>query len=246
MEIVQAWKRLGRRVFQLVRRRPYLNLFIALTLVGGIDLATLPFGNVRELANVNPTETAFMKYQEEQAKDLQKPFRKKFRWIALRQIPKDAISAVIVAEDGTFWSHEGFDWYEFKESFSRNVREGRLARGASTITQQMVKNLYLSPSKNPWRKVKEWILTWHMEQTLSKARILELYLNVIEWGDGVYGIEAAAEYYFGKSASALSRQEGARLAAIIPSPRRHKANSDSKYVVRRSNLILNRMEARGW
>jgi monofunctional biosynthetic peptidoglycan transglycosylase len=156
------------------------------------------------------------------------------------------INAVIVSEDGTFWAHHGFDWYELKESIGRNLEEGRAARGASTITQQLVKNLFLSPSKNPLRKMKEWVLTWWMEQKLSKSRILEIYLNVIEWGNGVYGIEAASWYHFGKSAELLSKNEAARLAAIIPDPTDHMADSDSQYVTRRSALILDRMEARGY
>ena len=186
-----------------------------------------------------------MREQAAEAKKDNRPFHKVQYWISLRSIPQDAIDAVIVSEDGTFWSHHGFDWFEFKESIERNFEEGRAARGASTITQQLVKNLYLSPSKNPLRKMKEWILTWYMEQELSKSRILEIYLNVIEWGDGVYGIEAASHYYFDKTASDLHREECARLAAIIPSPRKHRADVDSKYVLRRSTLILERMEARG-
>ena len=186
-----------------------------------------------------------MREQAANAEKEHNPFHKMQYWISLRSIPQDAIDAVIVSEDGTFWSHHGFDWFEFKESVERDFEEGRAVRGASTITQQLVKNLYLSSSKNPLRKMKEWILTWYMEQQLGKSRILENYFNVIEWGDGVYGIEAAARFYFDKSASDLNRGECARLAAIIPSPRKHRADVDSKYVLRRSKLILDRMEARG-
>jgi monofunctional glycosyltransferase len=200
---------------------------------------------VRQLKAKNPDETAFMRAHAETAKDKKRSFHKMQIWIPLKSIPKDAIDAVVVSEDGTFWSHDGFDWFEFKESIERNFEEGRAARGASTITQQLIKNLYLSSSKNPLRKFKEWILTWYIEQQLSKSRILEIYLNVIEWGDGVYGIEAASRYYFDKSASGLTRDECTRLAAIIPSPRKHRADVDSKYVLRRSKLILDRMEARG-
>jgi monofunctional biosynthetic peptidoglycan transglycosylase len=167
------------------------------------------------------------------------------RWIPLGRISKDAVNAVIVAEDGTFWSHGGFDWFEFRESIEKNIKEGRAARGASTITQQLVKNLFLSSSKSPLRKVREWILTWYTEQSLSKSRILELYLNLIEWGRGIYGIEAASQHYFGKSASELNRDEAARLAAIIPSPRRFRADQESRYVARRSRIILERLSARG-
>lgn len=221
-------------------------VLILLALVCAYIAATLPFAEIRELKSKNPGDTAFMREQARKAKEEGKTFHKVQNWMPLSTIPKDVINAVIVAEDGTFWSHEGFDWYEFKESVEKNIQEGRAARGASTITQQLVKNLFLSTSKDPIRKLKEWILTWYMERTLPKRRILELYLNVIEWGSGIYGIEAASREYFGKRASQLTRREGARLAAIIPSPRRHRADSDSKYVLRRSTLILDRMGARGW
>lgn len=211
-----------------------------------LEVVTLPFWAVRDLKKTTPTETAFMRMHAERAADEGKPFRKIQRWIPLGRISRDAINAVIVAEDGTFWSHGGFDWFEFKESLEKNVTEGRAARGASTITQQLVKNLYLSPSKNPVRKLKEWILTWWMESTLSKQRILELYLNLIEWGRGIYGIEAAAQTYFGKSASALSREESARLAAVIPNPRIFRVDRQTRYLERRTQIILNRMAARGY
>ena len=210
-----------------------------------IEFGTLPYGNVSQLKKMNPGETAFMREDREEAESEGKPFKKVQHWVPLSRISKDAINSVIVAEDGTFWSHEGFDWFEFKESLERNVKEGRAARGASTITQQLVKNLYLSSSKNPLRKLKEWALTWYMEQTLSKQRIIELYLNVIEWGNGIYGIEAASQVYFGKSSWTISREEAARLAAVIPNPRRFHADKETQYLQRRSELILSRMAARG-
>jgi monofunctional biosynthetic peptidoglycan transglycosylase len=210
------------------------------------QIVTLPFGEIYTLAHKNPKTTAFMELQADRAKREGRRFNVLQKWLPLREIPKDAVNAVIVAEDGTFWSHHGFDWYELRESVGRDIEEGRAVRGASTITQQLVKNLYLSPSKNPLRKMKEWILTWWMERKLSKSRILEIYLNVIEWGNGVYGIEAAAQYHFGKTARLLTRDEAARLAAIIPDPRDHMAGSDSQYVIRRSAMILDRMGARGY
>lgn len=223
-------------------------LSIAIVFIAWLILIvmTLPFAGVTQLKSTNPGETAFMEAYAEQAASEGKPFKRAQRWIALSRVPRDVVNAVIVAEDGTFWSHSGFDWFEVKESLERNVMEGRAARGASTITQQLVKNLYLSPSKNPVRKLKEWILTWWMERTLSKRRILELYLNVIEWGRGIYGIEAAAQHYYGKSASDLSRQEGARLAAVIPNPKVLRVDGESRYVARRTQLILDRMTARGF
>lgn len=246
MESPQPPKALVPRLIQLVKRNKIKAVFIVVALWIGLEIATLPYGEIERLKTSNPTETAFMHEHEEQAKEDGKPFHKQQRWIPLTRIPKEAVNAVIVAEDGMFWSHSGFDWFEFRESLERNLKEGRAARGASTITQQLVKNLFLSSSKNPLRKLKEWILTWRTEKVLSKSRILELYLNVIEWGRGIYGIEAASQYYFKKSASQLSRAEGAKLAAIIPSPRRHRADSESRYVARRSELILGRMSARGF
>jgi len=219
---------------------------IAIGLVLIEEVGRLPFGEVSALARKNPTTTAFIEQRVNLARHEGKHVKVLQSWIPLKRIPKDVIDAVIVAEDGTFWTHHGFDWFEFKESMSRDLEEGRAARGASTITQQLVKNLYLSSSKNPLRKAKEWVLTLWMEQKLSKPRILEIYLNVIEWGDGVYGIEAASVYHFGKSAELLTKDEAARLAAVIPDPRDHKASSNSEYVLKRSALILERMEARGY
>jgi monofunctional biosynthetic peptidoglycan transglycosylase len=233
------------KFIQLLKRNPIKSLVILFLIVVILQILFLPYDNIRQLKTKNAGETAFMREQAANAKKENRPFHKMQYWISLRSIPQDAIDAVIVSEDGTFWSHHGFDWFEFRESVERNFEEGRAVRGASTITQQLVKNLYLSSSKNPLRKIKEWILTWYMEQQLGKSRILEIYFNVIEWGDGVYGIEAASRFYFDKSASDLNREECARLAAIIPSPRKHRADVDSKYVLRRSKLILERMEARG-
>jgi len=230
---------------QLVKRNPIKSIFILFAVFVFLQIIFLPYGDVRQLKTKNPGETAFMREHAERAKNMNRSFHKIQQWVPLRLIPTEAVNAVIVSEDGTFWSHGGFDWFEFKESVERNFEEGRAVRGASTITQQLVKNLYLSSSKNPLRKLKEWILTWYIEQQLSKSRILEIYFNVIEWGDGVYGIEAASKFYFDKSASGLSREECARLAAIIPSPRKHRADVDSRYVLRRSKLILERMDARG-
>lgn len=245
MEIGAVIRRRGRAVFAWVRthKAGALSLVFGSWLV--LELATLPYGQVGELKTKNPGESAFMREHREQAEKEGKPFKKVQRWIPLGRISKDAVSAVIVSEDGTFWSNSGFDWFEFRESIEKNVKEGRAARGASTITQQLVKNLFLSSSKNPLRKLKEWVLTWYMDRKLSKSRILELYLNVIEWGRGIYGIEAASETYFGKPASALSREEGARLAAVIPNPRRFRVDNTTRYLQRRSELILSRMEARG-
>ncbi|HWP81252.1 MAG TPA: monofunctional biosynthetic peptidoglycan transglycosylase [Bacteroidota bacterium] len=232
-------------VVDWIARNKIISLFTVTFLVLAIDLLTLPYGEIEKLRTTNPKVTAFMQEHAERAKRLGKRFTIKQQWVSLREVSTDALNAIVVSEDGSFWSHDGFDWYELKESLLRNLAEGRPARGASTITQQLVKNLFLTSSKNPIRKIREWVLTWKMEKTLSKARILELYINVIEWGEAIYGIEAASQFYFGKSAAELTREEAARLAAVIPSPRRRRPDSGSRYVERRAELILARMAARG-
>ncbi len=211
----------------------------------GAEVLSLPLGDIERLRSENPGETEFMRLHALRAREQRRPFHRVQEWVGLRGVAPTVVNAIVVAEDGRFWSHDGFDWFEFKESIVKNISEGRSARGASTITQQLVKNLYLSPSKNPLRKLREWLLTWWMERSLSKERILELYLNVIELGNGVYGVQAASLEYFGKNVGELTRDEAARLAAIIPSPRRYRPEESSQYVARRSGIILQRMTARG-
>ena len=240
-----GWSRVVGTLFNFATRHPIWTTILLSTLGIIVGIATLPFDDIRNLRTVNPHETAFMREQIQLAAIRGVKLRKVQEWVPLDQIPKTLVDAVVVAEDGTFWSNSGFDWFEFQESFSRDLQRFEFSRGASTITQQLVKNLYLSSSKNPLRKAKEWILTWYAARTLSKSRILELYLNVIEWGNGIYGAQAAARYHFGKNVSDLTRDECARLAAIIPSPRRHRADSDSPYVLRRSRIVIARMDARG-
>ena len=187
-----------------------------------------------------------MAQREEEAKSEGKQFSIQTRWVPFSKISPALVHAVIVAEDGTFYEHEGVDWYEVEESLEQNLERGKSIRGASTISQQLAKNLFLSTSRDPLRKAKELIITLRMERMLSKQRILEIYLNVIEWGNGVFGAEAAARKYFGKSAADVTREEAALLAAVIPSPLRHQPNQPTQYVLRRSSIILERMSARGY
>jgi monofunctional biosynthetic peptidoglycan transglycosylase len=218
-----------------------LLLVLALALA---ELATIPWFGVAELQDNNPSETALMRQRREEAEKEGRSFSIHHRWIPLSKLPRSFIQAVIVAEDGTFFTHSGIEWYEVGESIAKNVREGRIVRGASTITQQLAKNLYLSTSKDPLRKVKEVCITMLMEHHLTKNRILELYVNVIEWGDGVFGIEAASQRYFGKSASRLTLEEAVGLAAVIPSPRRHRPDRSTRYLRYHTGVILERMRER--
>lgn len=198
--------------------------------------------DVAVLKKENPAATEYMRFRESLA---ERPVPK-LRWVPLGQISPWLVRAVTIAEDDRFWDHEGFDTEGMRQAFLRNLREGRLAAGGSSISQQLAKNLYLSPDRTLSRKLKEALLTWRLEATLSKRRILEIYLNVIEWGDGIYGINAASRHFFGVEPAALSPAQSARLASVLPAPRRYSPVSDSGYVIAKSRVILRRMQRRSW
>jgi monofunctional biosynthetic peptidoglycan transglycosylase len=200
---------------------------------------TLP--DVRVLATQNPATTAFMDLRRQEARDAGREFAIQQRWVPYSRISNNLRRAVLVAEDASFFDHEGIDLKELRASLEHNWEEGRFERGASTITQQLAKNLYLSPSRNPVRKLKELLITRRLEAALSKRRILEIYLNVIEWGDGIFGAEAAARAYFGKPASALSAEEAALLAGAIINPREHSPAKPTRRLLRRQQIIARRM-----
>lgn len=202
---------------------------------------TLP--DVRSLRTHNPSTTAFMDLRADEARGLGQTPKRQWRWVSYSHISPDLKRAVLVAEDDAFWQHDGVDYVQMQESFETNWTRGRFARGGSTITQQLAKNLYLSPSKNPLRKIRELVIARRLEAELGKARILEIYLNVIEWGDGIYGADAAAHAYFGKPAAALGPNESALLAAAIVNPRALNPAKPSARLVRRQQLILRRMGA---
>jgi len=208
------------------------------------ELASLPWFAVVRMKAQNPAETALMRQRSAEAQAAGKPYRATQKWISLSLIPKQVVDAVVVAEDGTFFTHGGVDWFEVRESLEKDIQERRAARGGSTITQQVAKNLFLSTSKDPVRKMKELAITFLLEQALTKDRILEIYLNIVEWGPGIFGIEAASEAYFGRHAEDLTLDQAARLAAVIPSPLRHRPDGDGAYVLRRRGIVLARMEAR--
>jgi len=203
------------------------------------------YPDVGALAKKNPGKTAFMEWREAQwaEQGVKKTITQ--RWVPISQVSPLLIKAILIGEDDKFYQHEGFDYEAMEQAFEKNLKAGHFASGASTISQQLTKNLFLSPEKSLTRKVKEAILTWRMEHTLSKRRILELYVNVAEWGDGIFGIEAASRHYFHKSASALSSMEAARLASVLPNPIRFNAVGDQRYVTFRSNLIHSIMVRRG-
>jgi monofunctional biosynthetic peptidoglycan transglycosylase len=200
---------------------------------------TLP--DVRVLANTNPKDTAFMRLRSDEAMKDGRTVRRVQRWVPYSRISSNLKRAVLVAEDDAFFEHEGVDFDQIREVIERDLASGRTVRGASTITQQLAKNLYLSEARDPLRKLREWILARRLEAALSKARIFEIYLNVIEWGDGVWGAEAAARRYFGSSASSLTPSQAALLAGAIVNPRVLTPAKPTRRLLNRQRLILARM-----
>ena len=205
------------------KRRWTLAVLLSLCLIAASYLAyeIVTFPDVAVLARANPKSTAWMEMRAKEARAKGKRARRFQSWKPLPSISAGLKNAVLIAEDAAFFQHDGLDYDEIREAIKINTEKMEFARGASTITQQLAKNLYLSPSRNPVRKLKELLLTVALERHLSKRRIFEIYLNVIEWGDGVYGAEAAARTYYGKSCSDLSDEEAAALAAVIINPRRY-------------------------
>jgi monofunctional glycosyltransferase len=197
--------------------------------------------DVRPLATANPETTAFMELRAREARAAGRELRRQHRWVPYGRISDSLTRAVLVAEDSAFWDHDGIDLEQIQKSFELNLEKGQMVRGGSTITQQLAKNLFLSPSRNPLRKLRELFITRRLEAELSKRRILELYLNLIEWGDGIWGAEAAARAYFGKPASALNAPEAALLAGAIVNPRILSPANPSSRLLARQRLVLRRM-----
>lgn len=200
---------------------------------------TLP--DVRPLARINPATTAFIELRAGEARTRGALPKRVQRWVRYSRISPQLKRAVLVAEDASFWRHDGVDYDELQRSIELDWARGQLLRGASTITQQLAKNLYLSPSRNPVRKLRELIVARRLEAALTKTRIFEIYLNVIEWGDGIYGAESAARTYFGIPASSLDAPQSALLAGAIINPRVLNPARPTTRLVRRQQLILRRM-----
>ena len=203
------------------------------------------FPDVREYADEAPETTAFMEQRKKELAREGEEATIDYRFVPYERISSNFRRAVLVSEDNAFWDHEGVDVEGFKEAMKRNWEEKSLGAGGSTITQQLAKNLYLSPSRNPVRKLREFLIARSLEKHLSKKRILELYLNVVELGERVYGAEAAARHYFGKSAGSLSPREAALLAGALPNPRVMKPDDPNGRLRARRDIILSRMKRWG-
>lgn len=223
----------------------FSKIIVLLLILGAIDIARyFVYPDISALKETRPVPTAFMQYRQEQWAQENRDMHITHKWVKMKNISPNIIKAVLIGEDDGFWKHDGFDVKGMEAAIERSIKKGTLA-GGSTISQQLSKNLYLSPSKNPVRKIKEAIITWRIEKTLSKRRILEIYLNIAEWGDGIFGIEAAARHYYHKSAKNLTAREASRLAAVLPNPIKYNPTGNQKYVKNRSHIILKIMKRRG-
>ncbi|HEX9916566.1 MAG TPA: monofunctional biosynthetic peptidoglycan transglycosylase [candidate division Zixibacteria bacterium] len=216
-----------------------LILLLVVILVFFLEYLTLP--DVSYLQKENPKTTSLIQIRNKEYKKRgKKPVEYRI-WVPYSQISPYLKKAILVGEDINFYRHSGIDLEEMKESLKINWKKKGFSRGASTITQQLAKNLYLSPSKNPFRKLREILIAFQLERSLSKRRIFELYMNLVEWGDGIYGCEAASRFYFGKSSSEFSPDEAIRMATSLPFPRKYPPTSEKRRFEKRRKLILSRM-----
>jgi monofunctional biosynthetic peptidoglycan transglycosylase len=190
----------------------------------------------------NPGLTSFQEQRLEERRQKNPQAGLKHTWVSYDRISDHLKRAVVAAEDDKFIDHEGFDWEGMQKAMEKNQKKGKVVAGGSTISQQLAKNLFLSASKTPWRKAQEAVITLMLETLWDKQRILEVYLNVVEWGDGLFGAEAAARHYFGAGAGQLSAEQAARLAVLLPAPRRYEKNPYSTFINGRTEIILGRMQ----
>jgi monofunctional biosynthetic peptidoglycan transglycosylase len=222
--------------------------FFALLFVGFLlcmGYLAWPYG-VFSLPNQNPSTTSLIELRRKEALTLHRPFNLQHTWKNFGDISPNLTHAILLAEDDTFYQHHGFDFEQIRIALARNILQQKYVYGGSTITQQLARTLFLRPRKSIIRKVKEAFLTIYLEHTLTKKRILELYLNSVEWGPGIFGAEAASRYYFLKSASELTPDEAVALASILPSPRRWSPFSEKAFMARRRTQLSERMQKAGY
>lgn len=213
--------------------------------ISGIIYYALTFPDISRFKKENPKRTSFMEYREKESKKKGRKYKITQIWVPLNRVSPYLIKAVLIAEDDKFWNHEGFDFEAIKKAIEKDIKKKKFAFGGSTITQQLARNLYLTPEKTVFRKIKEAIITFRIERALTKKRILELYLNVAEWGEGIFGIESASRHYYNKPSSELTPEESARLAATLPNPKKYSPAEESKYIEKRTKLIYDIMIMRG-
>ncbi|WP_242393473.1 biosynthetic peptidoglycan transglycosylase, partial [Anaeromyxobacter oryzisoli] len=218
---------------------------LATAAVVALPLLWIALPDPAPLARETPRTTALIEQRRDEAKERHRAFRPRQAWVGLDRISPRLVRAVLASEDANFWGHDGIDWDAVQDAARRDLEQRRFAVGASTITQQLAKNLWYGTEKSLWRKVKEAVLARKLERALSKRRILALYLNVAEWGDGVFGIEAGARARFGTSAAGLDTAQAVVMASMLPAPRRVDLSHPSTWLKRRSRRLLDRLRAAG-
>ena len=191
----------------------------------------------------NPSSSAFMDSRLEVMQDKNPDAELRHKWVPYSKISNHLKRALIASEDFRFVDHEGFDWEGIQRAYEKNLKQGKIVAGGSTISQQLAKNLFLSTKRTPWRKLEEAVITVMLEAVMDKRRIFEIYLNVIEWGDGVFGAEAAARHYYRTSAGQLNAVQSAKLAAMVPNPRYYDRHREARGLQRKTSLILGRMHS---
>lgn len=224
-------------------RRIFRWLLIAVGLVVAMFLAYQGYVALRLWwwVDHNPTTTAFMNARLSTLREKKPEAKLKHQWVPYQKISTHLKRAILVSEDDKFVDHEGFDWEGIQKALEKNEKKGKVVAGGSTISQQLAKNLFLSGDRSLIRKGEEAIITVMMESIMDKERILEIYLNVIEWGDGVFGAEAAAQHYYATSASRLTAEQSAKLAAMVPRPRFYDRNRNAPWLLKKTQIILERM-----
>ncbi|MCP5245998.1 MAG: monofunctional biosynthetic peptidoglycan transglycosylase [Burkholderiales bacterium] len=191
----------------------------------------------------NPPSSAFMQSQLKMLRNEDPNVTLRHTWIPYRKISYEMKRAIVVAEDSKFLQHNGFDYESIQNAFKKNLSQGKITAGGSTISQQLAKNLFLSEKKTLWRKLQEALITVMLETIMSKQRILEIYLNIIEWGNGVFGVEAAAQHYYGRSAASLTKDQATYLAAMVNNPRYYDANRNSQHLLKKRDVLLSRLHS---
>lgn len=199
------------------------------------------FGHILYWRNNNPDTSAFMRERLSVMRQENPDAQISHQWVSYSQISNNLKRALVASEDAKFVDHEGFDWDGIEAAFEKNLKQGRITAGGSTISQQLAKNLFLSSGRTPWRKGEEALITLMLEKTMDKRRIFEIYLNMIEWGDGIFGAEAASQHYFKTSAARLTPYQAAKLAAMVPNPRYYDKNRNAPGLAKKTRIISRRM-----
>ena len=225
------------------RKLPWIGKIFLLVLLLLVVYQLWIFAHITWWRWFNPSTSAFMEDRLEVLQEKNPEAELRHRWVPYGKISPHLKRALIAAEDARFLEHEGFDWEAIETAYEKNLKKGKIVAGGSTISQQLAKNLFLSSKRSPWRKLQEAAITVMLESVLSKRRIFEIYLNVIEWGNGVFGAEAAARYYFKTNAASLNDRQAARMAAMVPNPRYYDKRRSTPFLERKAAVILARMPA---